>query len=164
MAEQPSLFDALSNITQDPEPRSWRLEIPAPVKWINVNEHHRHWGPKARLTKEWRDAALMYARKAKLPKGLAHIRIDATLHFTSRLARDAANYGDTLKGVVDGLCRDKSHVNKNGKTIHAPGYGLIWDDSTNYLDGPFLRIGDPVSRRTYPLGLLVLDITEDGAV
>jgi hypothetical protein len=86
------------------------------------------------------------------------------MHFTSRQPRDAANYSDTLKAVVDGLCRDKSHLNKRNKWVEAPGYGLIWDDNTKFLDGPFPRIGDPVSRKQYAFGLLVLDIVEDGAV
>lgn len=154
MSEQPILFEAETK-------RSWRLEIPAPVKWVNVNEP-MHWAPKAKLVKEWRNAALTYARQSRLPKGLPHVRIDAVLHFTDRRPRDAANYSDTLKGVVDGLCRDKSHLNKKNKWVQAPGYGLIWDDSTKYLDGPFLRIGDPVSRKVHPLGLLILDITALG--
>lgn len=157
MDSQPTLFE-----NAPAEPRSWRLEIPAPVEWVNAN-YRGHWAPKAKLVKTWRTTALVYARKAKLPKELDHVRVDAWLHFTTRHHRDAANYHDTLKGVVDGLCRDKSHLNKKGKWVDAPGYGLIWDDTPEYLDGPFPRIGDPVDKRRYPLGLLVLDIIEDGA-
>jgi crossover junction endodeoxyribonuclease RusA len=155
VSEQPTLFETLPAA-----PRSWRLEIPAPAEWVNAN-YRGHWAPKAAKVKEWRNAALLYARQAKLPKGLAHVRIDAWLHFTDKLGRDAANYGDTLKGVVDGLCRDKTHVNKKGRLVEAPGYGLIFDDTPQFLDGPFPRIGDPVSKKDYPLGLLVLDIVED---
>lgn len=135
----------------------WRLTIPAPCEWVSANQRI-HWAPKAKLVKEWRKATLTHAQAAKLPTGIAHVRIDAWLHFTTRHHRDAANYADTLKGVVDGLCRDKTHVNKKGKLVNAPGYGLIWDDTPEYLDGPFPRIGEPVDKRRYPLGLLVLEI------
>jgi hypothetical protein len=109
----------------------------------------------------WRETTVVLARNARLPKGLSHVQIDATLHFTTKHNRDAANYEPTLKGVIDGLCRDKTHINRKGKEVKAPGYGLIWDDTPEYLDGPFLRIGEPADKRQHPLGLLVLAITEE---
>lgn len=139
----------------------WMLVIPAPCDWVNAN-YRGHWAPKAKLVKKWRQTTVVYARQARLPVGLARVRIDVMLRFTTRHRRDAANYEPTLKGVIDGLCRDKTHINKRGRKVDAPGYGLIWDDEPSYLDGPFPRIGEPVDKRKYPRGVVQLLITDLG--
>lgn len=139
----------------------WMLVLPAPCEWVNSN-NRGHWAPKAKLVKQWRKATVARAREAKLPQGLARVRIDVLLRFTTKHRRDAANYEPTLKGCIDGLCRDKTHINKHGKQIDAPGYGLIWDDEPKFLDGPFTRIGEPVNKQRYPLGLVQLLVTDLG--
>jgi len=139
----------------------WTLLIPAPCDWVNSNSR-MHWAPKAKLVKEWRRTTVLRARQANLPKGLGRVRVDAMLRFTTRHHRDALNYEPTMKGVMDGLCRDKTHINKRGKEVDAPGYGLVWDDEPTYLDGPFLQIGEPVDKKRYPRGLVQLLITDIG--
>jgi crossover junction endodeoxyribonuclease RusA len=126
--------------------RSWTLTIPAPVAWLNANDRHdrRRGSP---LTKQWRDAAHLYARSAKLPHlGKAHIT--ATLRFRDRRRRDPHNYYPTIKAVIDGLV----------------DYGLLADDSSEYLVGPDVRLGEvlpTVARRPYlPSGQVVLTIRE----
>ena len=136
----------------------WPLVIPAPCDWANSNQR-QHWAARARLVKQWRAETVNRARAAGLPTGLGRVRIDVLLRFTSRHRRDALNYEPTIKGVIDGLCRDKTRIDKHGKEIHAPGYGLIWDDEPTYLDGPFPRIGDPVDGERYPRGVMQLLIT-----
>lgn len=105
--------------------RSWTVTIPAPTVWLNANRG-LHWTQRAVAVKVWRDAAHVYAKQAKLPR-LDRIHIGAVLFFPDRRKRDAHNYYPTLKACVDGLV----------------DYGLIVDDSTEYLDGPDIRMGDP---------------------
>jgi crossover junction endodeoxyribonuclease RusA len=121
--------------------QSWTLAIPAPAPWLNANQRVdlRRQTPHRRA---WRDAANIYAKQAKLPKlDAAHIM--AMLHFTDRIRRDPHNYMPTVKAVVDGLV----------------DYGLIPDDSSKYLTGPDLRMGEPFDRRMGPgWGVLLLTI------
>lgn len=123
--------------------RTWILTIPASQPWLNANGRRqpRHLAPVIRA---WRDDAHQLARAAKLPRlGRAHIL--ATLRFTDRRRRDGHNYYPTLKAVVDGLV----------------DYGLLADDSSKFLDGPDIRIGEPVTRSPYgPSGEVVLTIRE----
>lgn len=131
------------------------LTIVAPCDWLSSNDRRSRW-EKARLTRTWRQSAYVRAQAARLPKGLTKVRIDATLYFTTNRARDAPNYTDTLKPVIDGLSRDKSRITKTGRPVFAPGYGLIVDDTPQHLDGPHITIDNTTSSN----GMLVLTITE----
>jgi crossover junction endodeoxyribonuclease RusA len=87
---------------------------------------------------------MVHARFAKLPR-LAKAHILAELRFPNRIRRDAHNYYPTLKAIVDGLV----------------DYGLLPDDSTEYLDGPDIRLGAPVPQPRYGHGgEVVLTIRE----
>ena len=65
------------------------LTIPAPVGlnrqgkptplWLNANDRS-HWTRRARLARQWRTLALQHAWLAKLPTGLDHAHITATIH------------------------------------------------------------------------------------
>lgn len=122
---------------------AWAVVIPAPEKWLNANDRTdlRRSTP---IRRAWRDAANVYARAARVPKlGRAHIL--AELRFRDSRRRDAHNYYPTIKAVVDGLV----------------DYGLLDDDSTEYLLGPDLRIGKPLPRhRGGNAGELILIIRE----
>lgn len=118
------------------------LTIPAPVQFLNANDR-LSWQQKAKLTRQWRDAALLWARHDKLPKNLGLVKVDAQLHFTQTRRRDAANWHPTVKACIDGLV----------------DYGLIDDDDSTHLQGPFLYMGGP---SLYPLGDVGLTITEVG--
>lgn len=37
---------------------------------------------------------------------------------------------------------------------------VIADDNPRFLDGPFCTVGEKVDKKTYPLGLAVVTITE----
>lgn len=155
MDKQQSLFDFLPP-AEEPVPRAWRLEIPAPTKWLDANRRARmHHMARAREVKAWRTLAFYKAQQAKLPKGLARVRITATLWFSSNRHRDRENYYDAVKPVIDGLTVPR----KAGQI----GYGLIQDDTPDYLAPVVLeiRVGKPEGAT--PHGLLVLDIVEDGA-
>ena len=118
-----------------------RLIIPAPAKWLSANGSYSRW-ERARHVKTWREATLVHARAARLPRGLARVRIDAVLMFPTRRHRDEHNFMPTLKAIVDGLGPDRSRVTKTGKHISAPGYGLIPDDTPAHLEGPYISFAD----------------------
>lgn len=120
--------------------RTATLTIPAPAAWISMNQR-LHWAKKAELTRTWRLAAAVAARKAELPKGLPHVHITATVTKPSRRAFDVHNLLPSLKAAIDGLV----------------DYGLIEDDSTKYLTGPDMR----VNPETGPASV-VLEIVEIG--
>lgn len=137
------------------EARTWTLTIPAPAKMYSANARV-HWRRTYEARKAWRDAAFLYATQAKLPKGLAKVRIDIVLHFTVNRDRDNENWSPYVgKPIADGL--GKPHQ-KKAQT--APGYLLISDDTPEFLEGPFITVGEKVTKTEYPLGLAVVTITE----
>lgn len=117
---------------------SWHLTIPRPAGWLNLNDR-MHYRAHAVNVRAWRDAARMYALQAKLPRGVARVRIEAWLRFPDRRRRDVHNWMPTVKPIVDGLV----------------DYGLIADDRDEYLIGPDLRRGEP-----HQPGAVVLVIEE----
>jgi hypothetical protein len=140
--------------------RTWTLTIPAPARMFSINTSE-HWRVTGAAKKAWREAAFLYARQAKLPTGLARIRIDIVLHFTNNSrGRDTANYHPHVgKPLTDGLAAGRTVKAKTGVRIE-PGYGLVADDTPAHLDGPHLLIGEPVSRKQHPFGLAILTITD----
>lgn len=125
--------------------RTFTLTIIAPAPWLNANSRMdlRRQTPDRRA---WRDAGHLYAKQAKLPTlGKAHITADLCFTFARR--RDPHNYYPTVKAVVDGLV----------------DYGLLPDDSSDYLVGPDLRLGQLVNAKSKyaAAGRLVLTIREE---
>lgn len=124
--------------------RTWTLAIPADQWWINSN-YRNGWRRNAVLVKHWREQAFWYAKAVKLPTGLAKVHILATFQFRDNRRRDVHNLMPTLKAVVDGLV----------------DYGLIPDDSTRYLTGPDLRVGEALPKgQGQDHGLLTLTIAD----
>lgn len=119
--------------------RTFELTIPAPCAFINSNDRGGSWHKKARLTREWRKAAHVWALEARIPKKLGHVHIVATIHKTSPNAYDAGNWYPTAKACVDGL-KDA---------------GVLIDDSNAYVTGPDMRPGARAEK-----ACLVLTITE----
>jgi crossover junction endodeoxyribonuclease RusA len=117
--------------------RTWTIALPAGQKLLNANDR-LHWAAKARIVKQLRSDAYLLAKAAKIPQ-LKRARIDCTYERPDRRRRDAANWSDTAKPLVDGL-------------VDA---GVLVDDDSEYLDGPFMHIGD-----VHPGGRIVLEITE----
>jgi hypothetical protein len=125
----------------------------------------RKWcGRSGRATpvrKTWREAVFVHAKAAKLPVGLARIRVEVELRFPREGRRDAANYhGNVVKPLVDALGPPINTV-RAGKPINAPGYGLIADDTAEHLDGPFVRLGPKVEDpKRCPFGEVTVVITD----
>lgn len=117
--------------------RTWRIEFPPKQKLLNANQR-LHFRKKAAIARQLRRDAFLLAKAAKVPH-LDRARIDCFYEPPDRRARDAANWHDSAKPCVDGF-------------VDA---GLLDDDSSAFLDGPFMHIGE-----LHPGGRLVFVITE----
>lgn len=126
------------------EPRTWYLLIPAPAPLWSTNDSHRH-GPRATSASRvaWRKAGYDAAMIARLPKGLQRVRFAVTFHFQDRIHRDALNYSETAKPVIDswGPPFFQKPTKKAPKGKSAPGWGLIPDDTPKHLESTALAIG-----------------------
>ena len=92
--------------------------------FLNSNDRD-HWRTTQPITKAWKANAVEAAAAAQLPKGLTKVRIDGQIIKPRGGRYDAMNFYPTAKAVVDGLVQ----------------YGLVPDDSNQYLKGPFLTEG-----------------------
>lgn len=92
--------------------------------FLNSNDRD-HWRTTQPITKAWKANAVEAATVAQLPKGLTKVRIDGQVVKPRGGRYDAMNFYPTAKAVVDGLVE----------------YGLVPDDSNQYLEGPFLTDG-----------------------
>jgi hypothetical protein len=108
-----------------PEGTVFEFTIPAPGKFISLNDRMHHM-PKARLTKAWRQAARQAAETAGLPRNLARVHVAVAVIKSSNRSYDVHNLTPTAKAAIDGLIVD---------------YGLCADDSNDYLTGPDMRPG-----------------------
>lgn len=97
-------------------PDSWTLELPYQRLPLSLNQR-LHWAEKARRTKEVRDAVIVLARQARIPKCE---RIVVELHYRPavRRRRDTDNPVGTLKVCIDGLV----------------SAGVIKDDTDDYVE------------------------------
>jgi hypothetical protein len=137
--------------------QSWQLTIVAPARWLSANDRS-NWRAKVEPIRAWREAAYWAAVQAKLPKGLSRVHITATLHFVDKRRRDADNLHPTLKPIVDGLGPQKTRIVKGTPRV-ALGYGLVPDDTTEYLTTT-LTIGEPMPRRPTFHGMVDLHIED----
>lgn len=108
----------------DEIPGRIHLELPKLAEWLNLNTK-RHWAKNAKLVKAWRHGSHIIARQHRLPKGFVRVQVDAYVWKSSRRQYDPHNLMPTLKPVIDGLV----------------DYGLIPDDNTTHLAGPFIHHG-----------------------
>ncbi|WP_250029713.1 hypothetical protein [Paractinoplanes maris] len=124
--------------------RQWTLLIPAPAPLWSTNDSHKK-GPRATSASRvrWRSAGFTAAQKAGLPKGLSRVRYAITFHFKDRLHRDALNYSETAKPVIDswGPPFVQKPTPKKPQGSSAPGWGLIPDDTPQFLESTSLAIG-----------------------
>ena len=108
--------------------------------WLNANDT-RHWAPRAKLVKNWRNLAHLIARQANAPKNLQRVMIRAEVHKTNNQRYDAHNLMPTLKPIVDGLV----------------DYGLIPDDHNDHLLGPIIEPGEKRTRAGITLYITTLE-------
>lgn len=146
-------------LTVETGDRIWTIAFPAPGRMLSVNGNP-HWRRTSPIRKAFREAMYLYARQARLPQGLQRVRLDFVLRFPSAGRRDAANYhGNVIKPCVDALGPAIDTV-RAGKPIKAVGYGLIPDDTAQYLDGPHVVLGEPVRDKAMPYGQVAVTITD----
>ena len=141
--------------------REWVLRIVAPDMWVTANYPKSRWA-RGPLVAAWRRASYQAAQAAKLPKGLARVRIEPVAHFRGRPpVREAPNLSSTIKAVVDGLGPEDRGKTAGGTPWIAPGYGLVPDDDDKHVELVQTVIGKPLAPKPYaPVGELVLTISE----
>ena len=159
--------------------RTWTLLIPAPAPlWSANDSHSKGFRASSANRKQWRDAAYIAAQIARLPNGLDRIRLAFVFHFPDHARRDALNYADTAKPVIDGWGPPflRKPTPKVPAGMSAPGWGLIADDTPAHLESTSLAIGplwrdvlaslEPGRARTLasPYGGLTVTITDLTAV
>jgi hypothetical protein len=142
--------------------QTWTLTFPAPDRMLSVNSGNQHWRRTSPIHKTWREATYLHAKAAKLPTGLTRVRLDFTLRFPRAGRIDVGNYyTHVVKPCVDGIGPPIDKM-RAGKRVIAVGYGLIPDDTAEYLDGPHVVLGEPVRDKTMPYGQVILTITNLG--
>lgn len=141
--------------------REWVLDIIPPAEFLSANSRKDRRGDDDR--QQWRAASWRAAREAKLPTGLARVRIDIVIAPPSRRF-DRNNLRPTCKTLVDGLgpamFRPPTLKQPNG--VSAPGYGLIRNDSDRHLDGEHLHVIDPAPPRGH-VTIYIADLTNVSA-
>jgi crossover junction endodeoxyribonuclease RusA len=102
----------------------WELQLPF-TRQLSLNDR-QHWAVKMKHVKEWRDAAHVLARAAKIPNCR---RIKVELHYVPRTnqRRDPDNLVASLKPLVDGLVDagvvaddTEAFVERSWPVIHRP--------------------------------------------
>jgi hypothetical protein len=155
--------------------RTWTLLMPAPAPLWSTNDSHKK-GPRATSAnrKQWRETAYGLAQANRLPKGLHRIRLAFVFHFPDAIRRDALNYSETAKPVIDawGPPFFQAPTRKDPKGKSAPGWSLIPDDTPAHLESTSLAIGplwrtvlaglDPKAARALqsPYGGITVTITD----
>lgn len=121
--------------------RSVVVEVPA-GEWLTANGR-LHWAQRARRTRALRVRAAIAARAARIPP-MVRARITVHVHGRTRARTDPANAYPTIKAVVDGL-------------VDA---GILPDDDAAHLDGPDMRLGDPIPHLPTGHHRLTVNITD----
>ena len=124
--------------------RTWTLHIAAPAALWSTNDSHKK-GPRATSANraEWRQSGYNAAAYYRLPKRLTRIRASVTFHFQNALRRDALNYSETAKPVIDAFGPPfvQAPTVKRPRGASAPGWTLIPDDTPEHLESCALAIG-----------------------
>lgn len=144
--------------------REWILPVRAPAPMRTTNAARRlHWSKTSGERRMLREVVHAEACRAGLPKGLAKVRVAIEVRYPDRIRRDASNLHDQVgKPAVDALGPDRTVKDHRSPTgwRREPGYGLVADDHQDQVEGPLITIGQPVDRRRFPFGGLVITITE----
>ena len=147
------------------QPRVWTLTFNAPAELMSVNTN-KHWRTTSPVRRAWREATVQHAKAAKLPKGVAKIRVEIELRFPTGGRRDAPNYYSYVtKPIIDALGPSRTYTIRKGPraglVVHEPGYGMVCDDTAEYVDFPTPTIGPVAGRKpTAPYGEVTVTITD----
>ncbi|MEU7170362.1 hypothetical protein ABZ949_02575 [Micromonospora tulbaghiae] len=142
------------------ETRVWTVAIPAPTP-MQTSNRREHWSAISRRRKAWRETAYARIAHAGLPTGLTRIRVDVELRFTTNRRRDAPNYySDVIKPCIDALAPERRAKKPGGGYRVERGWGVIPDDTAEFLDLTAPKIGPVVPKGLHPFGLVVLTVTD----
>lgn len=142
------------------EPRTWVVIIPAPEPMKSANKRENVHAT-ARSRKAWRETAYGRIAQAKLPRGLARVRVDVELRFPTGRRRDASNFSAAvIKPCVDALTPEQRKRNDDGSLRVERGWGVVADDSAGYVDLREPVIGPQSTDPRCPYGLVVLRVTD----
>ncbi len=85
----------------------------------------RHWGGAHREKRQWEGVYAMLLLAAKVPRGMAKARVDATLEFVDNRRRDVENYRPAIaKPLADALVKG----------------GWLADDTDEFFDFGHVKI------------------------
>ena len=107
-----------------------------------------HWAAKASRTARVRRDVMALAAAHRLPTGLARVRVQLVYVPRDRRRRDTDNLVATLKPICDALAAG---------TAKHPGYGLVADDTPQFMAKPEPVIAAPDSKDPH-LRLLITDL------
>ncbi|MFF4026963.1 hypothetical protein ACFYY5_29345 [Nocardia elegans] len=127
-----------------------RIELPWTAPPLSMNDRGYTRGAamaKAAKTREIRDAIVILARKAQLPKCIDHVTVQLHYQPRDRRRRDTDNLVATLKPICDAIAAG---------TAKYPGYGMVLDDIPAHMAKPEPIIHEPVKGEG---GRLWLEIT-----
>ncbi|CRY84281.1 crossover junction endodeoxyribonuclease RusA [Nocardia farcinica] len=111
-----------------------RIDLPWTSPPLSMNDRGYTRGAamaKAAKTREIRETIIALATQAKLPRLVAHAAVQ--LHYQPRdnRRRDTDNLVATLKPIADALT-----VSRASKRGTVPGYGLVLDDTPQWMAKP----------------------------
>lgn len=115
---------------------TWAFTLPI-TKPLSMNDR-QHWTVKARVVEELRNASMILARAAKIPK-CQKVRVTLIYEPRDQRRRDPLNLVATLKPVQDGIVDAK----------------VVPDDTGEYMDSPMPLIDEPTGKRYGKLWVLV---------
>jgi hypothetical protein len=114
------------------------LELPAGLPLLSAN-HRDHWAARNRKAQGLKDAAIVMARKAKIPP-LDQIKVTVLYDPPDRRHRDHDNLWTTAKHLVDGIS----------------AAGVVRNDTPEYVAPGRCEVTETV----YPRGRLRVVVTE----
>jgi len=123
----------------------WRFTMAAPCQLWSANDAHRSDKYKtAVVRKKWRTLTYDTLVGLALPTGLARVAFSVVLHPVIDNRRDALNYADTAKPIIDAFGPPfvQKPTPKKPSGAYAPGYSLIADDTPQYVEDINLSFGD----------------------
>lgn len=110
----------------DPTETSAHLLLPWSKPPLSMNDRG-HYMVKARATASIRAAVMILARSQKLPRGLDYVTVQMHYRPRDNRRRDTDNLVATLKPICDALAAG---------TVKHPGYGLVPDDTPQFMGKP----------------------------
>ena len=125
----------------------WVIRLPWRTPPLSLNDRG-HWAAKAARTARVRRDVVALAAAHRLPTGLDRVRVHLVYVPRDRRRRDTDNLVATLKPICDALAA--------GTGKH-PGYGLVADDTPEFMSKPEPLIAAPDPKDPH-LRLLITDI------